>query len=348
MEDKLQNLRKAMDSTTHNGKHFTEVQKAKIKQKIRSVKTSESHEPKKHMVFGFTAAALSILVLLVSTEFMITPSIKEPNDGSTQALIDDWEIRNEYEENGEVLFSVYPDPGLSAEKPYGYLFNFTAPFDTFEGKELAIYAVHKETGERITVLAPNKVVNPPSGYSSLERFTTNFAVPAGGIWKYEVFVDDQLYGNVIVSVREKQYEEREEAPINKDWEITPTFTVKTENGERVFQGIEGEIAFMEMEFKVGQEGKTRWFIWGEDLQEVNRENLVVIATHKDSQEEKVVIDSNHWEVSNPEYEDESFKSILGAQASQHAVFSLPSSGLWRLDAYVGKKHYRSIIVEVEK
>lgn len=41
----------------------------------------------------------------------------------------DWEVRNEYVENNEVLFSVFPDPQLSAGKPYGYMFSFTEPFE---------------------------------------------------------------------------------------------------------------------------------------------------------------------------------------------------------------------------
>ena len=64
------------------------------------------------------------------------------------------EIRDIYVKDGKVLLMVAPDPSVSAGKPYGYLFDFTAPFETFKGKELAIYAYHKDTGEKITGLLP--------------------------------------------------------------------------------------------------------------------------------------------------------------------------------------------------
>jgi hypothetical protein len=73
----------------------------------------------------------------------------------------DWEVRNEYKKDGGILLTVDPDPNLIAGKSFGYLFHFTAPFKTFEGKELAIYAYHKETEETITALNPIKIKDHP-------------------------------------------------------------------------------------------------------------------------------------------------------------------------------------------
>jgi hypothetical protein len=112
------------------------------------------------------------------------------------------EIRDIYVKDGKVLLLVAPDPSLSAGKPYGYLFNFTAPFETFKGKELAIYAYHKETGEKITGLSPETIKEPSTGYTTLERFTATFAVPKSGLWRYEVVVDGEFYADVVLSVKE--------------------------------------------------------------------------------------------------------------------------------------------------
>jgi hypothetical protein len=112
------------------------------------------------------------------------------------------EIRDIYAKDGKVLLLVAPDPSLSAGKPYGYLFDFTAPFETFKGKELAIYAYHKETGEKITGLSPETIKEPSSGYSTLERFTVTFAVPKSGLWRYEVVVDGEFYADVVLAVKE--------------------------------------------------------------------------------------------------------------------------------------------------
>jgi hypothetical protein len=110
--------------------------------------------------------------------------------------------RDVYVKDGKVLLLVAPDPSLSAGKPYGYLFHFTAPFETFKGKELAIYAYHKETGEKITGLSPETIIEPSTGYSTLERFTATFSVPKSGVWRYEVVLDGEFYADVVLAVKE--------------------------------------------------------------------------------------------------------------------------------------------------
>ncbi|WP_419888327.1 hypothetical protein ACN6MT_23630 [Neobacillus niacini] len=112
------------------------------------------------------------------------------------------EIRDIYVKDGKVLLMVAPDRSLSAGKPYGYLFHFTVPFETFKGKELAIYAYHKETGEKITGFAPETIKEPSTGYSTLDRFTATFAVPKSGLWRYEVVVDGEFYADVVLAVKE--------------------------------------------------------------------------------------------------------------------------------------------------
>ncbi|MDQ0970777.1 hypothetical protein QFZ31_000655 [Neobacillus niacini] len=112
------------------------------------------------------------------------------------------ENRDVYIKDGKVLLLVAPDPSLSAGKPYGYLFHFTAPFETFKGKELAIYAYHKDSGEKITGLSPEIIKEPSTGYSTLERFTATFSVPKSGVWRYEVLLDGEFYADVVLAVKE--------------------------------------------------------------------------------------------------------------------------------------------------
>lgn len=111
-----------------------------------------------------------------------------------------WEVRNEFFANDELLFRVFPDPTLTAGEPYDYLIHFTEPFSTFEGKKLAIYAEHKETGKRETAMSPITITRPSPGYSSLDRFTATFKLPYKGFWRYEIVLDDQFYGDVILMV----------------------------------------------------------------------------------------------------------------------------------------------------
>ena len=90
---------------------------------------------------------------------------------------------------------------MQAGNHFLYLFHFTAPFETFEGKELGIYAYHKETGENITAVSPITIKEPSSGYSSLERFTATFEVPYSGMWRYEVELDGLFYADVVLFVK---------------------------------------------------------------------------------------------------------------------------------------------------
>jgi hypothetical protein len=113
-----------------------------------------------------------------------------------------WEERNEYVEDGKVILAVHTDPYLNAGEPYGYLFSFTESFETFEGKELAIYAYHKETGDKITAVSPIIIREQDSSSSILERFIVNFEIPKSGLWRYEVVLDGEFYADVVLSVVE--------------------------------------------------------------------------------------------------------------------------------------------------
>jgi len=121
---------------------------------------------------------------------------------STEETVN-WEARSEYKMNEKVLLTVYPEPTLLADKSSGYIFHFTEPFETFKGKELAIYATHKETEEKISIVEPLIVEEPSSGYSSLQRFTANFEIPEKGLWRYEVLLDKEFYADVVFLVKDE-------------------------------------------------------------------------------------------------------------------------------------------------
>ena len=111
-----------------------------------------------------------------------------------------WDVRNEYHLNDKLLFRVFADSELSAGESHEYLIHFTEPFATFEGKKLGIFAYHKDTGERVTAIPPATISEPSPGYSSLERFTATFELPYNGLWRYEIVLDEQVYGDVILMV----------------------------------------------------------------------------------------------------------------------------------------------------
>ncbi|MFD1737962.1 hypothetical protein ACFSCX_15605 [Bacillus salitolerans] len=115
---------------------------------------------------------------------------------------DNWEVRDVFIKNGKRILGVMPDPGLRAGKVFGYIFSFSEPFETFTGKELAIYAYHKETGDRIIAVAPKIITELSTGYPSLERFTATFEIPIGGLWRYEVEIDGEYYADVVLQIND--------------------------------------------------------------------------------------------------------------------------------------------------
>ncbi|GLB61422.1 hypothetical protein [Cytobacillus sp. NCCP-133] len=201
MESKLKQLRKAMDSTTHKGVHFTEFQKMKIRRAVLTDRREKQNRPNKLILFAISTFAICLLAFFVSTELLVRQDHEKINGAPTAN--DQWEIRHEYKENQNIKFRLFPDPNLKAGTPYGYIFSFADPFDTYEGKELSISALHKQTGERIQVLPHQEITDPSPGYPSLQRFSTTFTLPYGGLWKYEVYLDGKAYGDVVVSVAEK-------------------------------------------------------------------------------------------------------------------------------------------------
>ena len=123
---------------------------------------------------------------------------------SNSSIQNNFEVRHEFNRDGKEVFSVLADPALKAGDPFGYIFSFQEPFDIFEGKELSITAVNQESGERVQALDPLKITEPSSGYSSLQRFTTTFEIPYGGLWMYEVYLDGDGYGEVAVDVADEE------------------------------------------------------------------------------------------------------------------------------------------------
>ncbi|WP_455661324.1 hypothetical protein [Pradoshia sp.] len=136
---------------------------------------------------------LVVFCIVLASLFSLAACSKETKNLTNE----EWEPRNVYEKDGEVLLEVIPDP---AEKPFGYLFRFEVPF---EAEKIAIYAYHKETGEKITVISSETTKEPSSGNSTLESFSATFTAPKSGLWLFEVELDDKFYADAVVLVKDR-------------------------------------------------------------------------------------------------------------------------------------------------
>ncbi|WP_026674810.1 hypothetical protein [Alkalihalobacterium bogoriense] len=69
MDEKLEQLKEAMDSTTHKGKHFTNQQKANIRYRVKTEVPTKNKQPF-FVTYGFGAIVALLVVILVIPDFV--------------------------------------------------------------------------------------------------------------------------------------------------------------------------------------------------------------------------------------------------------------------------------------
>ncbi|MBD7938332.1 DUF4871 domain-containing protein [Cytobacillus sp. Sa5YUA1] len=328
MEKELKQLRETMDSSMLKGEHFTTTQKLKIKEKIKS-----EYQPKKRVKSKFPL----YIATIATTFFIIFVLAKQPiSIKMVNMMIDGdiWDIRHTFSINSRELFSVFPDPNLTVNGEYSYLFSFKEPFEKYEGKDLAIYAINKRNGERITILPSKIITQASSGYESLNRFTTVFALPEPGIWKLEIQFDNQYYGDVVLSVPDDNL---------------PLFVTKDEI--RKIDWNQKAIRFKEN--MIGNENKTgiigadlpsvehnqkwMWHLWG--IKNPTETELTVVGYHKGSKTTHQILTTG-WSID---------LSSSNNEADAHAPSSvkLPKTGQWAILIYTNEKLFDTIILNIK-
>jgi hypothetical protein len=131
----------------------------------------------------------------------------------------------------------------------------------------------------------------------------------------------------------------EETTISKGWSVTPTLELKTKNekGEEItakWIGETGRVAINNNPFIKGKAQKYMWLLWGNQNDLVGKSFKVIATSEKG--EEKTVLSELSLGGSN-----------WGAQASHPSMITLPTLGLWKLDAFVENKLHGTIIVKVQ-
>ena len=334
MNSKLENLKKAMDATTHKGPLFTEIQKRNIQAAIHLEK-KENQRPNRFMIFSLSAAAITIMIILFSTQLLPMPA---NNPGSYPPSLE-WEVREEFVEDGVEKFAVFPEPQLTAGQNSGYLFSFREPFDTYKGKELSIDAYNGKTGERINVVPPEKITDPSPGYSSLQRFTARFEIPYAGVWRYEVLLDGQSYGDVVLTVGDEEgimlpvdipsfVEQQDFEAI--DWER------KAVNFSGGIFGNENKSGVIGADMPSLTPQKWMWHLWGNQSSD-----LTVVAFHKVSKTVHPILD-NGWkwtvELGGP---------VNGADAHVPTSVTIPEPGEWAILLYDGDVLFDVLVFDIK-
>jgi len=126
-------------------------------------------------------------------------------------------------------------------------------------------------------------------------------------------------------------------PENDDWVVSSLF--KSDSFTMI--GKEGKLGFIYddsevVKFYPNQTQKYMWHFWGES-RELQGKLLKVMGTSKDSGKQIKVFEAAA--LAEP---------LNGADAHHPSNMTLPSTGLWRLDAYVGDEFYGNVVVKVNE
>lgn len=124
-----------------------------------------------------------------------------------------------------------------------------------------------------------------------------------------------------------------EPPPEVDWKVSPTF----QSEGQTMRGAEGHLALLEKPFKAGEKEEFAWHFWGSTAELAGK--LTVIAVHQETGHTLTLIDRLFMVPVKPQN---------GAGNSAQTVLSLPTAGLWRLDAYINGQMFGNVIIEVQE
>jgi hypothetical protein len=125
---------------------------------------------------------------------------------------------------------------------------------------------------------------------------------------------------------------------NMNWIESPLFT---------YEGIElrgekGKLGILSTPWKAGKKNKYMWHFFGK---EVPSDTLTVVAVQKGTnQVSKALVVEDSDKLSWSTY---SVPSTNEEHTEVPAAMKLPSKGMWVLNAYIGKKLFGQVVVNVE-
>ncbi len=285
----------------------------KIEQKVQVMQHKRSARIKLLWIssLGITAMIAIILLTQVIVPWGQTPKANVTIDSTAAGDSQKWKNNLQYFLGNKHLLSLFPDPHLMAGAPFNYKLVFHDPAVYSNEAMVHIIAVNTETGEKVTSYNNNNAL------VSAKFVTFTLDIPAEGLWRFDVYLNDQLYGNI-------------ELNFPDPWEVSPFFR----SGVYMMHGEEGVLGFIDAGFVAGKRNKYMWHFWGSegDLQG----EFKVVAVQKGSAEKLNIFSAKGLGGKHN-----------GADAHVPSSMMLPSQGLWRLMAYIDNRPFGSVVVEVK-
>lgn len=279
-------------------------------------------------------ASVSILLLIVAVwGWRESPVIQQLIPIKGWGNTADWAPRSVYTEDGVDKLQAFPGGDYAAGSPAGAWWNLLTPIQGLEGKTIRISAVHRDTGITLEELAETKITSDMA-YNEFTRLASRFALPLSGLWRFDVMVDQEKYGDIVIDVPDSS------------WEPSPSFVsaasddpveamISSKYPPTEMTGIEGRLGFIDPGFIAGQPNKYMWHFWGRNEELTG--DLHITAVKRNTTE---IIDVFKTRISPYPHN--------GADAAIPTSMSLPSPGLWRIMASINGQLFGSVIVEVDK
>lgn len=139
----------------------------------------------------------------------------------------------------------------------------------------------------------------------------------------------------------------------KGWEVSPTFNIPVTfgdgtKGEYILIGKEGKLGFLTGGHPIiaGKSNKYMWHFWGSTLEETQQlfgKEMEIRGVSKQTGEEISVFKGGIG-IPNPNVQPPIPDNDKVAKGP--TMMSLPSAGLWRLDAYIEEKLFGSVVAQV--
>ncbi|MGV2685788.1 DUF4871 domain-containing protein, partial [Clostridium perfringens] len=152
-----------------------------------------------------TASAFMILLIAAVWGWRESPALQRmiPIQGLGYAA--KWTPRSVYTEEGVDKLQAFPGGDYAAGSPAGAWWNLLPPVQELEGKTIHITAVHRDTGTTLEELAETEITSDMA-YDNFTRVSSRFGIPLAGVWRFDVMVDQEKYGDIVIDVPDSSWE----------------------------------------------------------------------------------------------------------------------------------------------
>jgi hypothetical protein len=278
---------------------------------------------------GLSSASLLIVVALWANGALDTLLIRV--EQAIESSDPAWSVRSAAWRDGNKLFEAFPGGDFTSGQANGCWWNLYVPFEQVEGSKLRIEGTHKDSGLQLDEVPEMGLSSPMLAYANFTRVSSRFDLPIGGLWKFTMYLDDAPLGDVVFNVPEGA------------WKPDSTFQFDTYS----LKGEEHRLGFLDVGLRAGlPDNKFMWFFWGrtdEETRSLFGKKLLITGTRQSSPSSIPLFEGS---IGTPNPMVNPPIPNNDKVAKSPVAMSLPSAGMWRLDAIIDGKWFGSIFVDV--